>query len=128
MSAPANWLDLVERAEDDYAIAVSALRRKKPLTYPSTFHAQQCAEKYLKVLIASRDRKFSLIHDLVKLDAECESAGILTGFLHSDLAILSEYAVKTRYTGDEPSLEEAREMLEIAKTIRKFDRKILSVE
>lgn len=96
MSAHSNWDDLVERAEDDYAVAVSALRRKKPLTYPSTFHAQQCSEKYLKALIASRKHKFSLAHDLVKLDAECASAGIFTGFPHSNLAILSEYAVKTR--------------------------------
>lgn len=128
MNEQSNWFDLVERAEDDYAIAVSALRRKKPLTYPSTFHAQQCAEKYFKAMIAARKRKFSLVHDLVKLNAECESAGILTGFSSNDLAILSEYAVKTRYAGDEPTLEEAREVLEIAKSIRKFARKFLIVK
>lgn len=71
MSKPHSFLDLVARAEDDYTIAVSSLRRKTPLTYPSTFHAQQCAEKYLKAMIVARNKRFSLVHDLVKLDAEC---------------------------------------------------------
>lgn len=128
MSELSSWLDLVNRAEDDYAIAVSALRRKKPLTYPSTFHAQQCAEKYLKAMLAARKQRFSLVHDLVKLNAECESAGILTGFSNADLAILSEYAVKTRYVGDEPTPEEARQVLGMAKAVRKFARKFLNVK
>lgn len=128
MSAQSSWLDLVGRAEDDYAIALSALRRKKPLTYPSTFHAQQCAEKYLKAMLAARRQRFSLVHDLVKLNAECGAAGIFTGFSNTDLAILSEYAVKTRYVGDEPPLEEARQVLEIAKGVRKFARKLLNVK
>jgi HEPN domain-containing protein len=34
----------IARAEEDYVLARSALRRKKPLTYGATFHAQQCAE------------------------------------------------------------------------------------
>lgn len=128
MSEESNWLDLVARAEDDYAVAVSSLRRKKPLTYPSTFHAQQCAEKYLKAMIAARKHRFSPIHDLVKLNAECETAGIFTGFSNTDLAILSEYAVKTRYAGDEPMQEEAREVLGIAKAVRKFARKFLGIK
>ena len=41
----------VARAEEDYVLARSALRRKKPLIYGATFHAQQCAEKYLKVVL-----------------------------------------------------------------------------
>jgi HEPN domain-containing protein len=42
-----NW---VEYAEEDYLVARSTLRRKKPLTHSACFHAQQCAEKYLKYL------------------------------------------------------------------------------
>ena len=34
----------IERAEEDYLLSVSALKRKRPLIYGATFHAQQCAE------------------------------------------------------------------------------------
>jgi len=128
MNKQDSFLDLVARAEDDYAIAVSALRRKTPLTYPSTFHAQQCAEKYFKAMIARQNKRFALIHDLVKLNIECEATGIFTGFSNADLAILSEYAVKTRYAGDEPTIEEAREALNIAKVVRRFTRKFLGLK
>ena len=51
MSGIADPLAWVERAEEDYAIARFALRRKPPFTYSACFHAQQCAEKYLKALL-----------------------------------------------------------------------------
>lgn len=41
---PRAW---VEKAEEDFVLANSALRRKKPLITGACFHAQQCAEKYL---------------------------------------------------------------------------------
>jgi HEPN domain-containing protein len=43
---PLSW---VTRAEEDYDVARTSLRRKKPYTHTACFHAQQCAEKYLKV-------------------------------------------------------------------------------
>lgn len=45
---PLAW---VARAEEDFALARSAWRRKQPLTYGACFHAQQCAEKYMKALL-----------------------------------------------------------------------------
>jgi HEPN domain-containing protein len=39
---PRAW---AERAEEDFILARSALRRKQPLTSGVCFHAQQCAEK-----------------------------------------------------------------------------------
>lgn len=48
MSDPTDPVAWVSRAEEDYALARSALRRRVPLTYGATFHAQQCAEKYLR--------------------------------------------------------------------------------
>lgn len=47
MSDPTNPLDWVVKAEEDYTLARSSLRRKAPLLYGAGFHAQQCAEKYL---------------------------------------------------------------------------------
>ena len=41
MPAPTDPSAWIVRAEEDYALARSALRRKAPLIYGATFHAQQ---------------------------------------------------------------------------------------
>jgi HEPN domain-containing protein len=55
----------VEYAEEDLIMAKSALRHRKPLTTPSCFHSQQCAEKYLKAILVSQDIEFPKTHDLL---------------------------------------------------------------
>jgi hypothetical protein len=42
MSDPTDPLAWMQRAEEDWLLARSALRRKVPLIYGTTFHAQQC--------------------------------------------------------------------------------------
>lgn len=74
LSDPLSW---VAKAEEDYALAGAALRRKKPLTYGACFHAQQCAEKYLKAMLVARKVRFSKVHDLLVLHNQCAKAGIL---------------------------------------------------
>lgn len=61
---PSAW---VEKAEEDYAIALLAIRRKRPFLYGACFHAQQTAEKYLKAALVSRKRSFPRVHDLIEL-------------------------------------------------------------
>ncbi|GAB4478004.1 MAG: HEPN domain-containing protein [Anaerolineales bacterium] len=112
-------------AEEDYRLAVSLLRRKRKPLRAICFHTQQSAEKYLKALLLSKNLAFPKTHDLPTLNSLCEQAGILTGFSPELLTLLSEYAVRTRYPGEEPSLEEAREALEIAKAVRAFARRWL---
>jgi hypothetical protein len=51
----------------------------------------------------------------------------LTGFDPTRLDILSAYAVRVRYPGDDPSPEEAREAVEIAKAVRRMARTWLGV-
>jgi len=79
----------VGRAEEDYVVARSALRRKKPLTYGATFHAQQCAEKYLKATLVAKGQAFPKTHDLLALSDLCTQAGLL---LKIDANILSSPA------------------------------------
>jgi HEPN domain-containing protein len=45
---PRAW---AERAEEDFELARSSLKRRKPFTASACFHAQQCAEKYIKALL-----------------------------------------------------------------------------
>ena len=122
---PIAW---VKRAEEDYAAVQSSLRRKLPLTYIACFHAQQCAEKYLKAMLVVEKRKFPKTHDLLLLNDQCGKAGIFLGIDLKDLNTLSDYAVRVRYPGDNPTPDEAREALTIAKAVRRFARKFLNVE
>ena len=124
-SDPRAW---AERAEEDFTLAKSAFQRKKPLVAGTCFHAQQCAEKYLKALLVSKNADFPKTHDLLMLNDLCSSAGV---FLEIDVRLLNsltDYAVRTRYPGDSPSAADAKEALEIANTIRKFARIVLGVK
>jgi HEPN domain-containing protein len=128
MSDATDPLAWVERAEEDYQAAVSSLRRKKPLTYIACFHAQQCAEKYMKALLVSRGAAFSKVHDLLLLNDQCTRAGVLLSVDAKLLNTLSDHAVKVRYPGDDPTPDEAREAVEIAKTVRRFARVWLGIK
>ncbi|MGQ9503209.1 MAG: HEPN domain-containing protein [Anaerolineae bacterium] len=128
MSGVSNPLSWVERAEEDYLLACLALRRRKPLTYGACFHAQQCAEKYLKAILVSKGVAFAKAHDLLLLSEQCEKAGVLITIEAKQLSTLSDYAVRVRYPGDDPTLDEAREAVEIAKTVRRFARRWLGLK
>ena len=128
MSSPNDPLVWVAIAEEDFAIAQSALRRKHPFTYSACFHAQQCAEKYLKALLISRKQKFSKVHDLLVLNNQCAAVGILLGMDTTQLDTLSGYGVRARYPDDILTVEEARKAVETAKAVRRFARKFLSLK
>jgi len=122
---PMAW---VETAAEDYSVAQAALRRQKPFACPASFHAQQCAEKYLKGLLVARGSKFSKVHDLLKLSGECEKIGIIVTVDLTRLDRLSLYASQARYPGETPTLAEAREALETSKAVRAFARELLGIK
>ncbi len=127
MSDPTDPMSWVERAEEDYVMARFALRRKTPFTYSACFHAQQCAEKYLKALLVADGHTFSKVHDLLVLSNECAQAGILVAVSEDLLSSLSYYAVRVRYPGEDPTPEEAREAIDTARVVRRFVRKWLDL-
>ena len=127
MSEIADPLAWVGRAEENYAIAVASLRRKRIWTYGACFHAQQCAEKYLKAILVAHGQVFPKAHDLLTLNTLCEQAGILTGFDLIQLDTLSAYAVRVRYPGEDPTPDEARQAVKIAKSVRQIARKWLDL-
>ena len=77
MSADERVLDVVrgwvEKAENDLENASLVLRsgRKGPMDTVA-FHAQQCAEKYLKALLSFRGIDFPKIHDVEQLLVHAE--------------------------------------------------------
>jgi HEPN domain-containing protein len=125
MSDPTDPLAWVHRAEEDYLLARSALRRKVPLTYGTTFHAQQCAEKYLKALLVSCRQAFPRTHDLGALHDLCTRNGINVPIDQGTLERLAAYAVAVHYPGTDPTPDEAREALQIAQAVRRWARAFL---
>jgi len=125
MTAIDEALSWVNFAEEDYAMTSLSLRRKVPLTNGACFHAQQCVEKYLKAMLIHQERPFPRTHDLRLLSNLCTQAGILVAINEDVLDLLSSYAIRARYPGDVPTIEEARDALRITRIVRRFARKWL---
>jgi HEPN domain-containing protein len=125
MSDPTDPLAWAQRAEEDWLLARSALRRKVPLVYGTTFHAQQCVEKYLKALLLSCRQAFPRTHDLIALHDLCIRNRIGVPVDPDKLERLAAYAVQVRYPGEDPTLDEAREAVQIAQAVRRWARAVL---
>ena len=114
-------------AEEDFTLARAALKRKQPLAFGACFHAQQCAEKYIKALLISKRADFPKTHDLLMLSSLCSANGIFLEIDPKHLNTLTDYAVRTRYPGNDPTPEDAKEAIELAKMVRSFARKFLGL-
>jgi HEPN domain-containing protein len=128
MSESNEFEEWIEHAEDDYENAKIVIRRRKPSVYGSCFHAQQCAEKYMKALLVFKGRSFPMTHDLLIINNLLISEGIFIGLPEDDLDALSRFAVATRYPGDKPTIEDAKEAISLARAIRKFSRAYLGLK
>lgn len=110
----------IEKAENDLKNAILTLRAGEECPADTVgFHAQQCAEKYLKALLTARDIDFPKTHDLGELIARI-TPGISVGLSAEDERRLTAYATVTRYPGDyEPvSVGEARQAVALARRVR----------
>lgn len=114
-------------ADEDWNVANLLYKQNKSMHTTTCFHAQQCAEKYFKALLLSKNTHFPKTHDLLTLNSLCTQAGILTEFSPEALTILTDHAVASRYPGEEPSKTDAKESLKTAKAIRKFARAFLGL-
>ncbi len=119
------WID---HAEDDFNAAGKLLRGKKPSVYGACFHAQQCAEKYMKAILVIQGKRFPMTHDLVLINKLLSQSEIVTGFSEDLLETLSSYVIRARYSGERPEMADAKEALEITKNIRKFSRTFLGLK
>ena len=112
------------RAFHDQAAPALALRaRKDPDFDGAFFHAQQCAEKYLKAFLQEHRIRFERRHELnvlldlcVPLDGEFET-------LRDTLQSLEHYAVLIRYPGLIVPVEMAEQAFSAAERVRKFIRR-----
>jgi len=94
----AEW---VSKAEGDFAIVDRDSRaRKNPCCDGICFHAQQCAEKYLKARLCQAGLHFPKVHDLSVLLEQVLVCEPLGEAYRADLSYLSDFAVHFRYPGE----------------------------
>lgn len=109
----------VEKAEGDYATAQRELRVKKSPNYDAVcFHAQQCAEKYLKALLQDAGIRSGKTHNLPALLNLLVAQKPLLESIRSRIILLNEYAVEFRYPGESADKPLAREAMENSRELR----------
>ena len=120
-------LDLVKgwikKAENDLINAENSINIKPiPPLDTVCFHAQQCAEKYLKAYLVYCGIEFEKIHDLLELARLASKKDKDFEQIFDICEKLTYYAVDVRYPFlmEEPTEEEAREAIDMAKKIKDF--------
>lgn len=119
----------VEKAEGDFTTASREFRARKSPNYDAAcFHAQQCAEKYLKARLQEADIAFARTHNLPSLLDVLLPVEPLWETLRPYLQALTAFAVDFRYPGESADKEEARQALKFCRIIRKQVRSSLGIE
>lgn len=122
----AEW---ASKAEGDFATMEREARARKNPNYDAIcFHAQQCAEKYLKARLHEAGVEFGKIHDLIALLESVLSVEPFWETLRVDLAFLNEFAVAVRYPGESADRESALDAKKRCRRFRKAARDALGLE
>lgn len=110
----------VAKAEEDFLSATDlARRRKTPLWNSVCFHAQQCAEKYLKARMQEAGIVIPKTHDLEALLDRLLPIEPLWAAFRPAAQNLTDFAVSFRYPGENATKFEARQSLKDSKAIRR---------
>ncbi len=118
----AEW---VAKAEGDYATARREPRaRRQPNFDAVCFHAQQCAEKYLKALLQEWRLPIPRTHNLEALAKPLLSAHPSLATAEAALRTLGAYAVESRYPGTSADRTLAKEALGLCTDIRRVCRRV----
>lgn len=105
---------------------VSLLRsyraRKDPSYNVACFHAQQCAEKYLKARLVEAGAAFLKTHDLLLLLTLLQPIEPNWGVLQPELDTLNKYAIAYRYPGQFATKADAKEAVKDCRMVRQAIR------
>lgn len=120
----------IEYGDEDLLLARHGLHMESSVPYRLiAYHAQQCAEKYLKAYLVLHSIDFPFTHNLGRL---IELAQQKRGWADTltEAETLTPYAITTRYPGvDEPvSASEARHAIAIAEQTRELVKHALTEE
>lgn len=92
--------------------------RTAPNYDAACFHAQQCAEKYLKALLQEAANLFGKTHNLSLLLALLKDRYPALALIRPTLAILNAYAVEYHYPGESADKDVARQAVKMAEEVR----------
>jgi HEPN domain-containing protein len=114
-------------AEDDLRMALHAEKLKSNVPYRIiAFHAQQCAEKYLKAYLVYQNVDFPYTHSISTLLNLC---GKHTSWVQEiqDADMLTPYAITARYPGQDERVtkSDAHRAIELAQKVRQTVRDAL---
>jgi len=119
------WID---KAEGDFATMERESRARNNPNYDSVcFHAQQCAEKYLKATLEEAGTQFGKVHDLLALLNQVVGIEPMWEIYRVDLAFLSDFAVSFRYPGESADRESALDARRRCREFRAVARKSLGL-
>ncbi len=122
----AEW---VAKAEGDFAVMA---REGQVVEYPNydavCFHAQQCAEKYLKARLCEVDAPVGKTYDLVALLDQVLGYEPAWEAFREDLAYLSDFAVNVRYPGESADSDSALETQRRCRAFRTAARQSLGLD
>ena len=122
----AEW---VVKAEGDFATMRREGRVAEQPNYEAIcFHAQQCAERYLKARLYEAQIPFGKIHDLMALLDQV--SGVEPGWerFREDLAYISHLAVTFNYPGETADAESAARAEQCCRRFRDAAREVLRSE
>lgn len=114
-------------AEDDIRMAELAMKLKSNVPYRIiAFHAQQCAEKYLKAYLVSQNVDFPYTHSIATLLKLCGKYASWVNEI-KDADNLTPYAITARYPGQDERVTKSDALIAIklAKKVRKTVRDAL---
>lgn len=118
--------DWFEKADQDLEMARRALEPGQPLPEMACYHAQQCAEKYLKGYLIAHSVSFRFVHDLIYLTQLCMAHDPTFEKLMPAIEILDEYGATTRYPMEgsvEPDIEAAKEAIRLTEQVATLVKK-----
>lgn len=105
-------LEWIEKAEEDFVAAGNAIRaRNRPLYNTACYHAQQCAEKYLKARLEEAGHQIDKTHNLIDLLKQILPIEHGWASLQSDLRVLNGFSVDYRYPGKSATKSQCAETL-----------------
>jgi HEPN domain-containing protein len=115
-------------ADEDLRYAEHGLTLEPETPYRLVaYHAQQCAEKYLKAFLVHHKVDFPYTHNISALLEVCEDHADWTEKLR-DAEELTQFAITVRYPGADEAVEkgEAIRAIELARQVKTIVRKALS--
>jgi len=118
--------DWLQHAGSDLCLAQVRSDHKGILLETLCFHAQQAAEKALKAVLLSANVEFPRTHSIRTL-VESLPDGVYRDPVLDEAAVLTEYAVATRYPSElEPLIEEEyEEAVAMAAAVLKWAQEIV---